>query len=102
MTTPNDKYSAALDAFDNANITFRDSENPDEPIVFYSGDLFNAPTIAAIREALVTAQKVDVLVACLKEAQSQVKEICTVFKIPIPEASFERYDAALNQMEKMG
>lgn len=38
------------------------------------------------------------LVEALQEASSQVKELCTLFKVPIPEDSFEKYDAALKEM----
>ena len=45
----------------------------------------NAKLIAAAPE----------LYECLIEAYAQVKDMCTVLKIPFPKASFERYEAAL-------
>lgn len=40
------------------------------------------------------------LLDALQEAYSQVKELCQTFRVPYPESSFERYEAAIDKATK--
>jgi hypothetical protein len=72
---------------------------------FYSREVHIDRAIAALQAAKPESVDVDDLAKvreALEEAYSQVKELCETHRHPFPLASFERYNAAIALIDRMG
>jgi len=55
---------------------------------------------AAAELAMQADSRIEELVNSLREAQAHVSELCQTFSVPLPTASFEKYENVLKRLSK--